>query len=123
MDMEALNLAVYLAAAVTCCGGVGFTVLGVVALVMLRKKSDVEDGGQAVASGVVALGEIQAMDDPTASDAPPPPNLGEQPGEGETTSPMDTPAPPPPVEESPVPRRVAQTIIAFDDDFDDEDDD
>ncbi len=116
---------VYLAVGLVCCGGVGLAVVGVVAFLMMRNKKGVSVGAPvATASAdVAALGEIQVMDDPTASDAPPPPNLGEQPGEGETTSPMDTPVPPSPVEETPVPRRVAPTIIAFDDDFDDEDDD
>ena len=116
---------VYLAVGLVCCGGVGLAVMGVAAFLIMRTK---KGGDQSVPvvmapADVAALGEIQVMDDPTASDAPPPPNLSEQPGEGETTSPMETPAPPSPVEETSVPRRAAQTIIAFDDDFDDEDDD
>jgi hypothetical protein len=116
---------VYLAVGLVCCGGMGLAVLGVVAFLVLRKKKGADAGKQSTApfGGAAVLGEIQVMDDPTASDAPPPPKLGAQPAEGETTSPMETPAPPSPVEESPAPRRAAQTIIAFDDDFDDEEDD
>lgn len=107
-----------------CCGGFALAMAGVAVFVVMRKKnSEQTDAAAGPESGGATLGEIEAMDDHTASDAPPAPSLPAQADEAETTSPMDSPAPEAPAEDALPPRRTAQTIIAFDDDFEDEDDD